>query len=145
MSEIASRFWEEPVRPAVAVDLHRLPVYRREQFPQAGPAPWLDRPDAEAEIARRLAAREITAEEADWCRKWAADGYLILPGFYTPKFLERSWSAYEAAIAEGRVVPPDEPFYEGDTRPGRVANIHFDVPEMDEMLFEPRMGRLMSL
>jgi ectoine hydroxylase-related dioxygenase (phytanoyl-CoA dioxygenase family) len=146
MSELASPpFWTRPIKPDVVVDLAALPVYRREQFPAAGPAPWLDRPDADAAIDRRLAAGELTAEEADWCRKWARDGYLILEQFYAPPVLARSWTAYEAAIAEGRVTPPDEPFFKGDTRPGRLANVHFEIPEMDEMLFEPRMRRLMSL
>jgi hypothetical protein len=125
MSEVASaRFWDQPVRPQAPVDLASLAIYRARQFPDAGPAPWLDRPDAEAAVARRLAAGEITAEEAGLCRKWAADGYLILPGFYDPARLDETWAAYEAAIAAGRVIPPDEPFHEGDTRPGRVANVH---------------------
>jgi hypothetical protein len=146
MSDVASsRFWEQPVRPQAPVDLAALPIYRASRFPAAGPAPWLDRHDAEESIARRLAAGEITEEEAGLCRKWAADGYLILPGFYDTARLDDTWAAYEAAIADGRITPPDEPFHEGDTRPGRVANVHFDVREMDEMLFEPRMGRLMSL
>jgi len=140
------RFWEKPVQPTVPVDLASLPIYRMRQFPAgAGPAPWLDGPNADALIAGRVAAGEITPDEAELCRKWSRDGYLILDGFYDPADLDESWAAYEAAIASGQITPPDEPFYEGDPLPGRMANVHFDVPAMDAMLFEPRMGRLMSL
>jgi hypothetical protein len=142
----ASRFWDRPVEPAVPVDLSTLPVYRMSQFPaESGPAPWLDGPDAEAQIAARLARGELSQDEAALCRKWARDGYLILEGFYDLGLLDRTWGAYEAALRAGKVTPPAEPLYEGDPLPGRVANIHFDVPELDGMLFEPRMGQLVSL
>jgi ectoine hydroxylase-related dioxygenase (phytanoyl-CoA dioxygenase family) len=140
------RFWETPVRPNAPVDLAAMSVYRAAAFPaDPGAEPWLDAPDAEARIAARLAAGEITAAEAELCRKWAADGYLILPGFYPSERLDQVWAEYEAAIAAGHVTPPDEPFYEGDPLPGRVANVHFHVPAMDDMLFDPGMSRLVSL
>lgn len=139
------RFWEAPVEPAVPVDLDAMPVYRAGRFPAAGPVPWLDRPDAEARIDARLAAGEITAPEAEFCRKWSRDGYLILPGFYADELLDRSWSAYERGIAAGTARAPLEPLYDGDPLPGRLANVHFYVPEMDEMLHEARMGHLVSV
>jgi len=140
------RFWERPVEPAIKADLNAMALYRARQFPAGGgPDPWLDRPDAEAEIARRAAAGEITDEEAGLCRKWVRDGYLILEGFYPDDQLDASWAAYETGIARGDVSPPDEPLYDGDALPGRTSNVHFGVPEMDDMLFEPRMGRLVSI
>lgn len=146
MSVSASRFWERPVAPAPKVDLKAMRFYRAEAFPaDGGPAPWLDRPDAEAEIARRLAAGEIDEADAELCRKWARDGYLILEGFYPEALLDETWAAYEAAIAAGEVTPPQEPLFDRDTRPGRLLNPHFSVPAVDAMLHEPRMGRIVSL
>jgi hypothetical protein len=141
-----SRFWERPVEPTPQVDLATMSVYRKSSFPaDAGPGPWLDQPDAEARIAERLAAREITRAEADLCRKWSRDGYLILKGFYPAATINQTWAEYERAVAAGETLPPHEPLYEGDTRPGRMLNVHFDVPAMDDMLHEPRMGHLMSV
>lgn len=142
----ASRFWERPVAPAPKVDLRAMPTYRAGAFPaDGGPAPWLDRPDAGAAIDRRLAAGEIDAADAELCRKWARDGYLILPAFYAAALLDTTWAAYEAAIASGQVSPPHEPIHEGDTRPGRLLNAHFGVPAIDALLHEPQMGRIVSL
>src|SRR5688500_13213036 len=123
------RFWERPIEPTIPVDLAALPVYRASQFPAgAGPSPWLDGPDAAAQIDQRLAAGELSAEEAELCRKWTRDGYLILEGFYSDDLLDAGWSAYEAAIASGQITPPDEPFHADDVVPGRMANVHFHVP-----------------
>jgi len=139
-------FRETLVTPTVAADLPAMPLYRAGEFPaDGGPAPWLDGPDAEDRIAERLAKGEITAGEAELCRKWSRDGYLILDGFYSAALLDRTWAAYEAAIAAGIIVPPDEPFYPGDVVPGRKANVHLELQAMDDMLFEPRMRALVSL
>jgi hypothetical protein len=141
----APPFWDQPVRPA-PIDLAGMSVYRSGGFPADGQAaPWLDGPDADARIAARLAAGEITEAEADLCRRWARDGYLILEGFYPADRLDRVWAEYEAAIASGEAVPPKEPFYEGDPVPGRMLNVHFHVPAMDEMLFDEGMNRVVSL
>lgn len=141
-----SPFWQRPVQPTPAVDLARMTQFRRSTFPaDGGPVPWLDQPDAEARIAERLASGEITAQEAELCRKWARDGYVILDGFYARDHMDRTWGEYEAAIAAGEAVPPAQPIYEGDPLPGRLLNVHFFVPAMDEMLHEPRINRVMSV
>lgn len=145
-TETQVRFWQRPVEPTPPVDLAAMSVYKRSSFPaNAGPGPWLDQPDAEARIEERFAAGEITAEEADFCRKWARDGYLILEGFYPARLIDQTWAEYEAAIAAGEAKPPSEPVYEGDPLPGRLLNAHFYVPAMDEMLREPRMSHVISV
>jgi hypothetical protein len=142
----ASRFWERPVVPAPSIDPKAIRLFRASAFPSLGdPTPWLDRPDAEGEIARRLAEGEIDAADAALCRKWSRDGYLILEGFYDTAHLDETWASYEAAIAPGVVKPPHEPLYPGDTRPGRLLNPHFGTPAIDALLHEPRMGRIVSL
>ena len=139
-------FWQRPVEPMPPVDLSTMTLYKRGNFPaEGGPGPWLDQPDAEARIAERLAGGEITSQEAELCRKWARDGYLILRGFYSSQLMDKTWGEYTAAIAAGEAKPPAEPLYEGDPLPGRLLNVHFYVPAMDEMLHEERMGHLMSV
>ncbi len=140
------RFWQRPVQPARPVDLSSIPIFRRSAFaPDQGPGPWLDQPDAQARIEERLAAGEITAAEAQMCRKWSRDGYVILERFYSAALLDRTWKAYEDAIAAGNAAPPAEPVYEGDPLPGRLHNVHFFVRAMDRMLHEPRMNRVVGL
>ncbi len=140
-----SKFYDQPVVPEQTVDLDSMPVYRAQQFPAVGPVPWLDRPDALDEIERRQADGSITAEEAELCRKWSLDGYVVMPGFYDHELLDTVWAAYEAAIADGTLKPPVEPMFAGDELPGRVANPHFSVPAVYLMLHEARMSRLVSL
>src|SRR5262245_29083882 len=77
------RFWQQHVAATRPVDASGMTLFRRRAFPaDGGPGPWLDQPDAEAQIDARLAAGELTADEAELCRKWSRDGYLILEGFY---------------------------------------------------------------
>jgi len=141
-----ARFWQRPVQPTPPVDASSIKVFRRSSFPaNSGPGPWLDQPDAQARIAERLAAGEITADEAELCRKWERDGYLILKGFYTPALMDQTWGEYTAAIAAGQAKPPAEPLYEGDPLPGRLLNVHFYVPAMDEMLHEERIAHVISV
>lgn len=141
-----NRFCDVPVAPEVPVDSATLSSYRASRFPaNAGPTPWLDRDDAGESIERLLGVGEIDSTEAELCRKWAKDGYVILPGFFDHAELDETWAAYEAAIAAGRLTPPIEPLFEGDTLPGRVANPHFAVELVDRMLHDPRMVRVVSL
>lgn len=142
----AAPFYSRPVKAETAVDLGQLPLWRASAFPAgAGPVPWLDRPDAESAIATKLRSGEISAREAKLCRKWSADGYVILEGFFSHAELDRTWSDYEAAIAAGTIRPPAEPRFEGDTIPGRVANVHFMVESADRMLHNAEMARIVSL
>jgi hypothetical protein len=139
-------FWQETVVPEPPVDLAAMPLYRRSAFPaDGGPAPWLDQPDAEARIAERLASGEISSEEAELCRKWSRDGYLILEGFYSRELMDQTWGEYEAAIRAGEAQPPAQPIYEGDPLPGRLLCVHFHVPAMDEMLHERRINHVLSV
>ena len=141
-----ARFLDRPVVPTRKVNLDKLSVYRASQFPaDGGPAPWLDSPDAEARIQARLDSGEIDSGEAELCRKWARDGYLILENFFHEETLDNAWNAYEREIASGAVTPPVETMFDGDTLPGRVANVHFHVEEMDQVMHDQGMPKIMSL
>ena len=138
--------FERPVVADVPVDVSSMPMMRTGSFPaDAGPIPWLDRPDAQAHIDAKLKAGEIDAEQADLCRMWSREGYVILERFFDEETLDRVWQEYEDAIASGFVVPPTEPLFEGDQMPGRFANVHFSVEGMDKLLHDARMSRVMSL
>jgi hypothetical protein len=116
-----------PLRRSFAdlpVNVSGLPAFRAEHFPYAGPYPWLDRDDAEEQIAARLARGEITAADADLCRYWSANGYVILENLIGHSVLDEVWAGYESAVARGRIVLPPEPAGEGDPYPGRYLNPH---------------------
>ncbi len=69
-------FAEQPVK------FSQVPAFRAEHFPYAGPYPWLDRgldrDDALDRIDEKLQNGQLTIEEAEQCRFWSANGYIIL-------------------------------------------------------------------
>ncbi len=64
----AQPFAEQPVDPA------SLSYFRAENFPPAGPNPWLDHADAPAQIEERLRNGLITEGEARLCLYWHQRG-----------------------------------------------------------------------
>lgn len=104
----------------VAVDFSRLPAFRAEHFPDSGPKPWLDRHDW---------AQQPSAGQSDLYRKWAEDGYVILPKLIPDALLDASWQAYEKAVHSGAITLPPEPAADGDSLPGRFLNPHKKVSE----------------
>lgn len=138
------RFYDRTLTPDVSVNLSTQ-SFRHKDFPDSGPHPWLDRPDAIAQIETRLRAEEITEAEAELCRKWERDGYIILESFFSEEQLDATWAEYERDIDSGKVKPPHEPLFDGDILPGRVLNSHFSVEKIREMLFDARMNDVVSL
>ena len=140
------RFFEAPVVADRPYDISTLSHVRAGQFPRkGGPEPWLDRPDAVKRVEQRRKSGEITEREAELCLKWAKDGYLILEGFFSANQLDFTWAAYEVAISEGLVQPPPEKRWAGDTLPGRFLDPHFVVKEFDQILYDSRMRKLISI
>ncbi|MDE3198050.1 MAG: phytanoyl-CoA dioxygenase, partial [Acidobacteriota bacterium] len=116
-----------PLRTSIAdlpVRTSRLPAFRAEYFPDSGPYPWLDRDDAEQQIPARLERQEISSAEADMCRYWAANGYIVLENLFDASTLDEVWEGYEKAIRAGRIKLPPEPAGERDPWPGRHLNPH---------------------
>ncbi len=113
------------------VKLATIPAFRAEHFPYSGPYPWLDQADASVEIESRLARGAITASQAEMCRKWSGDGYVILPKLFEPEILDRVWNSYERSIAGGRIKLDREP---GDPHLGRFLNPHKRVGAFCEIL-----------
>lgn len=127
------------------VDIGCIKVFRAENFPNAGPVPWLDRDDADVALERAAAAREIEPHEADLCRKWIRDGYVVLEGCFDPAMLDAAWSAYEADIQSGRIKVDVASPGDIDPHPGRFLNPHFYVAELDGLLRHPSLTRVCDL
>jgi hypothetical protein len=109
---------DQPIKPS------RLPSFRNEHFPYSGPYPWLDRDDALDRIAARLESNEISAAEAEICRFWVLNGYIIVENLFDSDTLDAVWESYEKAIRAGRIKLPPELAADNDPWPGRYLNPH---------------------
>ncbi len=128
-------FADQPLRTS------RLPAFRAEHFPYSGPYPWLDRPDAAERIEEKLAAGQLTPEEAEHCRHWSEQGYVILRNLVEAPVLEAVWSSYEEAVERGRIQLPPEPAGEGDPHPGRYLNPHKKAGDFCRVLKHEALAR----
>ncbi|MFN7998152.1 MAG: phytanoyl-CoA dioxygenase family protein [Bryobacteraceae bacterium] len=124
-------FADEPL------NVSKLPSFRAEHFPYSGPYPWLDRPDACERIDEKLRQGLIDRDQADQCRYWSANGYIILPRLFDPAVLDEVWEAYEKAIGSGKLTPPKDPAAEDDAYPGRLLNPHKKVAAFCRILKHP--------
>ena len=128
-------FADQPVR------ISKLPSFRAEHFPDSGPIPWLDRPDALDMVDLKLRRGEITSAEAEQCRCWAANGYIILNNLIENQILEEVWSAYEKAIRAGKITLQPEPAGEHDPFPGPFLNPHKKAGAFCRILKHPGLLR----
>jgi len=127
------------------VDLNRIGEFRNDAFPTSGPACWLDRPDALIELERRRQSGIIDAEQAEICAKWIFDGYFVASGLISRDELNSVWTAYERAIANGRIVLNAEPHGPGDPYPGRSLDPHLKVPEILALQHHPKVLAITNL
>ena len=139
-----------PVRPDVelgdAMDIASDQVWRATRLPKHGPQPWLDRPDAEEQVARRLKYGHITAEQADLCRRWIRDGYVIVPGLIDQETLDEVWFHYEERLAGGFLQTDDDDAQgPGDVLRGRTLDPHLAVPQLRALLEDRRLVDIAEL
>lgn len=143
------RFVLDPFWPAVVPDepvaVEDVEVWRADRFPARGPQPWLDRDDALGAIERRRSVGKLTDFEADLCREWVADGFVVVQDLLDPALLDWAWESYEDAIADRVVLPPAEPQFDGDPLPGRMLDPHFEIPAMREVLESSAVVRVVEL
>jgi hypothetical protein len=132
-------FAEQPVNTS------RLPAFRAEHFPYAGPFPWLDLNDAAEQIETRLRNKQLSERDAELCRCWAANGYVILPGLVDPHTLDAVWAAYEKAIQTGRLQLQPESAGEQDPYPGRYLNPHKKLGAFCRILKHVELLRVIRL
>ncbi len=121
------------------VNIAELPSLRAENFPYSGPHPWLDQPDALEQIDLRLAREQITPQEAEQCRYWRENGYIILPKLIENPILDNVWQAYEKAIADEVITLKPELASEGDPYPGRFLDPHQKVDAFCQILRHPQL------
>ena len=123
---------EKPVNFALMGEL------RNERFPKIDADCWLDRPDAEAAIASKLAAGTIDAAQADACRFWLTNGYFVVPGLIDTATIDKTWAAYETALADGQF---GERRYVNNakTLDDRRLDPHVKVPEILAMQHDARV------
>ncbi|MGI8430865.1 MAG: phytanoyl-CoA dioxygenase family protein [Chthoniobacterales bacterium] len=112
---------------------------RFEKFPYAGPFPWLDCADADAQIEAKLAAGAIGEYEAEQFRCWKENGYLILERAIEPELLDEVWAAYDKAIADGVVELQPEKIGPDDPWPGRYQDPHMKVPAICRVMRHPKL------
>lgn len=126
-------FAEQPL------DLSKVPSFRAEHFPYSGPYPWLDRLDALERIEEKQRSGELTVGEADQCRFWHTNGYVILSKLIDDATLDHVWSDYEKAIQRKRIELPQESAGESDPYPGRFLNPHKKVGSFCRILKHPEI------
>jgi len=129
----------------VHVDLSQIRNPRVEKFPETGPFPWLDRPGAETEIAKRETAGTITAQEAEQLRSWRNNGYLILDKLVEADLLDEVWTAYQRAVDIGTIQLQPEQIGSDDPWPGRCLDPHLKVPEICRVMRHPKILRWIHL
>lgn len=129
----------------IPVDIGCVEVFRAENFPDSKSQPWLDQPDALAQIDRRLARRQITADQAKICRFWHQHGYYVVRGAIDPATIDETWAAYEDAIARGDLVLSPEKAADDDPHPGRSLNPHLTIERVDGLLRHSRLLDFCSL
>jgi hypothetical protein len=131
--------------PDVPVDIAALPVVRREAFPDAGPLPWLDRPGALDQVDRALARGALTEQQARFARDFSVEGAFVAERLFEPAVLDDAWAAYEAALADGRIVVPAEAVDETDRYPSRALNAHRLVPQVRALFYDRKLLNLMEM
>jgi hypothetical protein len=127
------------------VNISALPAFRAEHFPYSGPYPWLDQPDALDRIGQKLAAGELSPDEAEQCRHWAANGYITLKNLIEDRILNEVWEDYEHAVGTGKIRLPLESAGEDDPWPGRFLNPHKKVGSFCQILKHTELARWIRL
>lgn len=127
------------------LDIDKLTAFRAENFPYAGPHPWLDRPDWKEILDGKIAAGELSAADGAVCRFWAEHGYIILKKCVDAPTLDESWAAYERAIAAGVINLKADKVGEDDVLPGRYLDPHLKVPELCPVMRNPEILRWVQL
>jgi hypothetical protein len=125
------------------VDFVDFGEFRREKFPNSGPACWLDRPDAFYLVEQRLAAGEISDADAEICRKWIIDGYWIAKKLISESTLDQTWASYQKALESGLLGSVT--LSAGGVLPDRKLDPHKSVPDINKLLHHAAVMHITDL
>ena len=134
-------------------------LFKKKQPPQPEPqyhskfgGLWIDRLDAERELARKLASRELSPELGDEVSRFMANGYLIIPGAVDPRLVDRIASTITSAYERG----DDRLRYQGaghevfklegknDPRGKRIIEAHAVLPEIRDAFASPKIVQFLQ-
>lgn len=127
------------------VNLTRLQYFRSEVFPNSGPIPWLDRPNAKSQISERLRSNEIDSHQKQQCQFWEQNGYVVLKGVFNSQTLDPIWRQYETDLAQGLIPKSPDSIEEGDPYPGRHLNLHHTTPSIRQLVSHPQIMETLKL
>jgi hypothetical protein len=134
-----------PVSPAAEVDLGALPAFRVEHFPRVPGGSWLDRPDYADRIEDQVRAGTLNAKDAELCRQWAEDGYIIIRGMFRPEQLDAAWASYEAAIESGTFGNQKQRDPLSGAYTARILNPHLHIEAFKGVLNDPQAVRVVGM
>ena len=103
---------------------------RSENLPRGGPSPWLDGPDAEETIARKVKTGTISKTEAQNLSQWHKEGYFILHNLFAPEYVNDVWRQREAYPHPRRMIGGNSFRY---------------LKKLKEMIYDPRLLRWVEL
>jgi ectoine hydroxylase-related dioxygenase (phytanoyl-CoA dioxygenase family) len=144
-NKIAARKFHAHYIADQPVALTNICEFRAESFPLSGPACWLDQPDGLIQVDQREQSGKITPYQAEICRQWIFDGYIIVKGLIDHAELDETWAAYERAIAAGVITVNHEPAGLDDPHPGRRLDPHLQVPEIRKLQRHKKILELTDL
>lgn len=127
------------------VDLSLMGSLRADKFPYAGPYPWLDRPDALERIAEKVAAGTLSEKDAEVCRYWVKNGYIILENCVEPSQLDEAWNQYQRAWENGAITLSPDKISPDDPWPGRLLDAHQKVPAFCPVMRHPEILRWVQI
>lgn len=105
---------------------------RYEDFTEPGARPWLDLPGAEAEIARRVEAGELSPERGEMLRNWREQGWLVLDIQLEDELLDPHRLEMDALVDRHRSEPVD-------TWKVKLQNMYVDSEAARTLMREPRL------
>jgi len=100
--------------------------------------PWFDRPDAFEHVDRLRAAGRIDAQEDAALRKFAEEGFLVLPGAIEDPLLDRIASELDDAVKKGV-----QGYAYGSSQ--RIRNLHQDYGGVKSLWRHPKVMRMLEL
>jgi hypothetical protein len=107
-------------------------------YADAALVPWYDREDAPQAVGRRLAAGDITGEEAEFLLHLVREGYAIAPQRLSDALVDRVVAEIDKAVEEKY-----QGYQWGESQ--RLTHLHQNNPAIREVWTHPYVMRLLQL